>query len=169
MKKRVFGKKLGRSTTARRALFRALVRAMVLYGSIKTTKAKAKAVQIQINKLIKIGKAGDVPSKRRIYAYLANDRSISQKIYSISTEFLQTSGGYTRIVPLPRRLGDSAEMVRLEWSRKIEIDKQSKEGKIKGGEKQGRVKAKLVEAETEKAKPSLRSRIAKFGKIKSKK
>ncbi len=117
MKKRVYGKKLSRGRGSRKALFRSLMKALVQNGSIKTTKAKAKAVQGDIDKLVNIARDGNVAKRRMAFASLANDKETTNKLLNvIAPKFGKISSGYTRIIPLPQRRGDLAEMVRLEWT-----------------------------------------------------
>jgi len=120
MRKRVFGRKLSRERDSRRALFRALMRSLVEHGKIKTTKAKAKAIQADIDKIINLAKKGTVVSKRRVFAKLGNDKLTAKKIVEvIAPKFMDRSGGFTKRISLPRRKGDYAEIVRLEWVEEI--------------------------------------------------
>lgn len=144
MRKKVFGKQLSMETGTRRALYRALVRALALNGSIKTTKAKAKAVQGFVDKLITKAKKEDVPSRRRLYAKLGNDRETASLLAEISKNTLgDIKSGYTRMTALPRRKGDLAEVVRLEWTKKPEAIEKGKSGKSEA-------KTKLVKPENKK-------------------
>lgn len=116
MKKRVFGRKLGRDTDSRKALLRSLIRALVVSGKVKTTKAKAKAVQGDIDRLITLAKKGGISQRRNALRRLANDREIVNNIFDkVAKIFKARSGGFTRIVPLVPRKGDMAAMVRIEW------------------------------------------------------
>lgn len=127
MKKKVFGRKLSRSSKSRRGLFRSLVRAIVINGEIKTTYAKAKFLLPEFEKLINVAKKNDIAGRRRIYATLANDREITDKIFEIAKSFTGRSGGYIKTVNLPARRGDAARIVKLSWTEKIEVgDKKSK-------------------------------------------
>lgn len=120
MRKKVYGKQLGRSRTARRALFRSLIRSLVKNNRIKTTKAKARAVQPEIDRVIGIARAGGVSGRRRVNAILGNDRKTVQMIFDkVAPVFADRVSGYTRIIPLPPRKGDKAEVVRLEWSKEM--------------------------------------------------
>jgi large subunit ribosomal protein L17 len=120
MKKKVFGKGLSRSRTAKKALFRALIRALVLHGSIQTTRAKAKAVIPEIDKLVNIAKQKNVNSKRRVYSLLGNDRKVTDLLFSqVIPVFSKKESGFTRLINLPARRGDRAEMVRIEWTEKV--------------------------------------------------
>ncbi len=124
MKKRVFGRQLSRERDTRRALFRSLIRALVEHGKINTTKAKAKAIQADIDKLVNLAKKDSISAKRRIFAILGNDKETTKKILKeVVPSFSDRSGGYTRIVPLPARRGDAAQIVRFEWVKEIEVKK----------------------------------------------
>lgn len=155
MKKRVYGRRLSRGGGARKALFRSLIAALVAHGSIKTTKAKAKAIQGQVDKIINIAKNGSLASKRRVLSKLGNDRKTSQNIFNMITKaFLNRKSGYTRIVALPKRLGDAADMVRMEWVEKIGIREESKPEKAeKKKEKNGKsAKSKKSSSKVSKEK-----------------
>jgi large subunit ribosomal protein L17 len=147
MKKRVFGRKLSRNTNTRKALFRSLAASVVANGAITTTKAKAKAVQDQLEKLVTIAKDTSVASRRKLYATLANDRKTADKLFTLTQSvFKDVKGGYTRIISLPRRRGDFAEMARLEWSRlpekkTAETKSTGKVGKGKTGKKNSKSNA----------------------------
>jgi large subunit ribosomal protein L17 len=132
MKKRVFGRQLSQATKSRKALFRSLVKALVINGKIKTTKAKAKAVQGMVDKIINLAKDGSLSKKRKVYALLGNDRKISNQIFEIvKTGFSERNSGYTRVVNLPERRGDLSPMVRLEWTEEIGIKEKGKSDKSK--------------------------------------
>ena len=127
MKKKVFGKKLSRASTTRKALARSLAGSMIKNGSIETTHAKAVFVQHYLETLVKSAKAGGIAKRRRVYASLANNRQATDLIFTnIAPAFMQRSGGYTRIVKLPNRKGDQAKMARLEWVEKIEVSDKEK-------------------------------------------
>jgi large subunit ribosomal protein L17 len=133
MKKKVFGRKLGRSRPAREALFASLVRAMVLSGKIITTRAKAKAVQGDMERLVSLAKKGELSSQRKIMAYLDNSKdAFSALVYKVAPIFSTRTSGFTRLISLPSRKGDNARMVRIEWTEKIEEPKKAaKEKKVK--------------------------------------
>src|SRR5436190_10833104 len=117
MRKMVFGRKLSRSRKSRRALFRSLVLAIVKEGKIVTTKAKAKAVIPLVDKVITLGKKNTLSSKREILSDLGNDQKTTDRILNVLVpSFESRTSGFLRIIPLPLRRGDSAEVVRLEWT-----------------------------------------------------
>lgn len=130
MKKRKFGRKLSRGSGARKALYRSLIKALVEHGSITTTKVKAKTIQRDVDKMINIAKNDSVAARRRVYARLGNDRKTTDNIFKlIAPKFLVKKGGYTRIVNLPRRRGDYAEMARFEWTERVVVQQETKRGK----------------------------------------
>jgi large subunit ribosomal protein L17 len=128
MRKMVFGKKLSRGKKGREALLRSLARAVIVSGKVTTTKAKAKAIVGQIDKLVTLAKKGTLDSRRRVLAYLGNDREASQRLVNIlAPSFLGRNSGYTRVILLPPRKGDNAKMARLEWVDEVkEIKKEEK-------------------------------------------
>jgi large subunit ribosomal protein L17 len=117
---RVGGKKLSRSTGARRALFKSLLTELFRNERIETTEAKAKAVRAQAEKLISIARRGDLTARRRIYAELSSTLVAKKLMEEIAPEFKGRAGGYTRIYKLGPRKGDAAPMALIELVEKIE-------------------------------------------------
>ncbi len=114
MRHAVAGRKLGRPTGHRRALYRNLVTDLLRYERITTTLAKAKAIQPIAEKLVTVGKQ-DTVHHRRLAASTLYDRKIVQKLFDVvGPRFADRPGGYTRIIRLGPRLGDAAEMARIE-------------------------------------------------------
>lgn len=130
MRKRVKGKKLSRSRTARDALFRSQTRALIEYGEIKTTKAKAKAVQPWIDSLVAKSKKDTLASRRQVLAKLANNRRTADKLLMYAKGTKRNSG-FTRIVLLPSRRGDDAPMVKLLWVDELKKETSKKTTKKK--------------------------------------
>lgn len=128
MKKRIYGKKLARSQSARRALVRSLIRALVVNGKIVTTKAKAKVVQSEVEKCINLVKGSSLSSRRRLSSRLGNDRtSVDVLVNQIAPVFRKRSGGYTRLTLLTQRRGDVSKMARVEWTEAVESKLEKKE------------------------------------------
>ena len=153
MNKKVFGRKLGRSRPAREALFATLIRSMILSGKIETTKAKAKAIQGDLEHMITLAKKADLSSRRRALAYLDNQKSIVDMLFQqVGPFFSGRISGFTRIINLPPRRGDRAPMVRMEWTEKVEL--KAKEPKVKAKKvvesKKPEVKAKVVKKAVKK-------------------
>lgn len=134
MIKKVFGRKLGRGRSAREALFASLTRAIILSGKIVTTKAKAKAVQRDIEKTITLAKKATLSARRRVLSMLDNDKSTTDRIFAqVANSFKNRNSGFTRIINLVPRKGDNTPMVRLEWTEVLaEVKKaEKKESKSK--------------------------------------
>jgi large subunit ribosomal protein L17 len=114
MRHRRAGKKLGRDSAHRKALYSNLAGALIEHGRIKTTEAKAKAVKPFAEQMITLGKRGDLHARRLALAELRSQDVVHQLFADVAPRFADRLGGYTRIVKLGPRLGDSAEMVYLE-------------------------------------------------------
>lgn len=115
MRHRVYGKHLGRNRNQRKALFKGLVRSLILHESITTTEAKAKAVKGLIDKLVVKGKGGSASAKQFVQGFLP-DAAVSQKLLEeVAPRFLKRTSGFTSLVKLGRRLGDGAMMVKVSW------------------------------------------------------
>src|SRR4029079_14083155 len=108
------GKKLGRDSAHRKALYSNLAGALIEHGRIQTTEAKAKAVKPFAEKMITLGKRGDLHARRQALAALRSNNVVHQLFADVAPRFAQRPGGYTRIVRLGQRQGDAAEMVYLE-------------------------------------------------------
>ena len=108
------GKKLGRDSAHRRALYSNLAGALIEHGRIKTTEAKAKAVKPIAEQMITLGRRGDLHARRQALAELRSQEAVHQLFADVAPRFADRPGGYTRIVKLGHRPGDAAEMVYLE-------------------------------------------------------
>ena len=120
MRHQVAGKKLSRSTGARKALFKSLLTELFRNERIETTEAKAKAVRGQAEKLISIARRGDLAARRRVYAELSSTQVAKKLMEEIAPEFKGRTGGYTRIYKLGPRKGDAAPMALIELVEKLE-------------------------------------------------
>jgi large subunit ribosomal protein L17 len=114
MRHRRSGKKLGRDSAHRRALYANLAASLIEHGRIKTTEAKAKAVKPIAEQMITLGRRGDIHARRQALAYLRTQEVVHQLFSEVAPRFQDRPGGYTRIVKLGPRPGDSAPMVYLE-------------------------------------------------------
>jgi ribosomal protein L17 len=112
--------KLGRDSSARKALFRDLVTDLFIHERIETTEAKAKEVRSIAEKLITLAKRGDLHARRQVAAFVRREQAneeqdVIQKLFSeIAKRYAERPGGYTRILKLGPRRGDAAPMVYLE-------------------------------------------------------
>jgi len=108
------GKKLGRDSAHRKALYANLACSLIEHGRIRTTEAKAKAVKPYAEKMITLGRRGDLHARRQALAELRSQEAVHQLFAAIAPRMADRPGGYTRIVKLGHRQGDAAEMVYLE-------------------------------------------------------
>ena len=109
------GKKLGRDSAHRKALYSNLTGSLIEYGRIKTTVAKAKAVRPIAEKMITLGRRGDLAARRQALAYLRSNDIVHILFAEVAPRFTDRPGGYTRITKLGPRAGDAAEMAYLEF------------------------------------------------------
>ncbi len=127
MKHNIYGKKLNRDSSHRKALRMNLTREILEHGRIETTEAKAKFVRRNVERMITIAKRGikkaqesndetvGVHARRIAASRLGNDRDLVQKLFDeIAPRFANREGGYTRIYKLGPRKGDNAELVLIE-------------------------------------------------------
>src|ERR687887_961853 len=108
------GKKLGRDSAHRKALYSNLTGALIEHGRIRTTEAKAKAVRPIAEQMITLGRRGDVHARRQALAYLRSQDVVHKLFSDVGPRFANRPGGYSRIVKLGPRPGDAAPMAYLE-------------------------------------------------------
>jgi large subunit ribosomal protein L17 len=108
------GKKLGRDSAHRKALYSNLAGALIEHGRIKTTVTKAKAVKPFAEQMITLGRRGDLHARRQATAFLRSRDVVHHLFAEVAPRFKDRPGGYTRIVKLGPRQGDAAEMAYLE-------------------------------------------------------
>jgi len=114
MRHKMTGRKLGRDSGHRRAMYRNLVTDLLDYEKITTTEAKAKEVRGLTEKMITLGKGGGLHSRRRTLSFII-DKKVAEKVFTkLAPRYAERPGGYTRITKLGPRLGDGAAMVQLE-------------------------------------------------------
>ena len=114
MRHRRAGTKLGRDASHRKALYSNLTGALIEHGRIETTVTKAKAVRPIAEQMITLGRRGDVHARRQATAFLRSQDVVHKLFSEVAPRFRERAGGYSRIVRLGPRLGDSAEMAYLE-------------------------------------------------------
>lgn len=127
MRHRVSGYKLGRKTGSRKALYRILVNECIKRGKIRTTMAKAKAVQPKIEKLITLGRKGSQNDRKKAYSFVNSIETTNELFNIIGKKFEQRDSGFTRITKLGVRKGDSSHMVELSILDDISVESQEDE------------------------------------------
>jgi large subunit ribosomal protein L17 len=159
MRHRNAGFKLGRNTSHRRALLRNLVTSVITEDRVETTVAKAKAVRPHVERMITLGKKGDLHSRRQALSFLQTDNAVARLFDTVAPRYGDRNGGYLRIVRTGFQKGDGAEKAFIELlgaerelevksqkradlkaKKRAELEKQLEEGKkdedeVEGGEK----------------------------------
>ena len=108
------GRRLGRKTSHREAMFRNMVTSLLDHGKITTTDAKAKEIRVVAERMITLGKRGDLHSMR-LAASVIREKSVVSKLFStIAPRYKERLGGYTRIIKLGIRQGDAAPVSLIE-------------------------------------------------------
>ena len=114
MRHRNAGCKLGRNTSHRRAMLRNLVTSIIVMDRVETTITKCKATRPIVEKMITLGKRGDVHSRRQAAAYLMTPESVDRLFAVVAPRYGARNGGYSRITRTGARKGDAAEMAFIE-------------------------------------------------------
>ena len=115
MRHRKKGKTLDRRKGAREALLRGLVNNIILYERINTTKAKAKAMRPEVERVVTRAKDNSLAARRYVSARIYTDGARRKLFEVLAPRYKERAGGYLRIIPLKRRVGDGAEIVRIEF------------------------------------------------------
>jgi large subunit ribosomal protein L17 len=110
------GRKLGRTAAHRKALFRNLVLALVKHERIKTTDAKAKELRRYADRMVTLGKRGDLAARRLAFAFMQSRDAVKRLFDEIAPRFKERNGGYTRVVKFGFRRGDAAPLSIIEFS-----------------------------------------------------
>ncbi|MBI4334438.1 MAG: 50S ribosomal protein L17 [Chloroflexi bacterium] len=114
MRHRVAGRRFDRPTDHRLAMYRNLVRDVLLHEYVQTTEPKAKEIQSLCERVITMGKDGGLGARRRALSFLS-DKAVVDKVFTeLGPRYAGRPGGYTRIIKLPPRHGDGAPMAKIE-------------------------------------------------------
>jgi large subunit ribosomal protein L17 len=150
MRHKVAGWKLGRNTTHRRSLLRNLVTSLILEERVETTVPKAKAMRPHVEKMITLGKRGDLSARRQALAYLMTGAAVEKLFETIGPRFGDRQGGYLRIVRTGFQKGDGAEkaFIELLGSEKVIDEKRQKRAEARAKRAEEAKKA-MAEAEAQ--------------------
>ena len=116
-------KYFSRKFNARKALLRGLIVSLVEHGRIKTTIVKAKELRRHVEKAITLGKKDDLATRRLLMSRVPNETTVNTIMTDLSKRFAARPGGYTRIIKIGRRPGDTSEMAFIEF---VDFDWQDK-------------------------------------------
>ena len=114
MKHRIKGKKLNRTSSHRKALFKNMAQAIIKHEQIITTLPKAKTMKPIIDKLITLGKKGSLHARRQAFSQLRDNNIVSKLFGDLATRYAERQGGYSRVLKAGYRYGDAASMAVLE-------------------------------------------------------
>ncbi len=150
MRHKVAGWKLGRNTSHRRSLLRNLVTSLIVEERIETTVPKAKALRPLVEKMITLGKRGDLSARRQAGAYLMTKEAVTRLFDTVAPRFGDREGGYLRIIRAGWRKGDGADtaFVELLGSEKLQEEKREKRAAVRSKRAEEAKKA-MEEAEAQ--------------------
>lgn len=150
MRHKEAGWKLGRNTSHRRALLRNLVTSLILEERIETTVPKAKAMRPNVEKMITLGKRGDLAARRQAAAYLLSREAVDKLFETIGPRFGDRNGGYLRIVRTRWQSGDGADkaFIELLGSEKVIDERRQKRAEARA-KRAAEAKKAMEEAEAQ--------------------
>jgi len=154
------GKKLGRTPSHRKAMFRNMVTSLLKHERIVTTEVKAKEIGRLTEKMITLGKRGDLHARRQAVAFLQSNEVVKRLFSEYAGRYASRAGGYTRVLKLEPRAGDNAPMALVELVDRPITESKTPKGKEKAKEKaaapqEGKKGTKVKkESKTQSAKPA---------------
>jgi large subunit ribosomal protein L17 len=119
MRHRCNSLKLGRTSQHRDMMLGSMVASLIKHNRIRTTQAKAKAAARLADKVVTLGKRGDLAARRRAAALLRQEDAVVKLFASVAPAFQARKGGYTRVTKLVQRQSDGAPMALLEWTETV--------------------------------------------------
>lgn len=120
------GRKLNRTSAHRKALFKNMVLALIRHERITTTDPKAKELRRVADRMVTLGKQGDLAARRRAFAALQSHEAVKKLFDEIAPRFKERNGGYTRVVKFGHRRGDAAMLSVIEFTGQEEQTKAKK-------------------------------------------
>jgi large subunit ribosomal protein L17 len=114
MKHRIKGKKLNRTSSHRKALFKNMAQAIIKHEQIVTTLPKAKTMKPIVDKLITLGKKGSLHARRQAFSKLRDENMVAKLFGTLAPRYADRNGGYTRVLKAGYRYGDAAAMAVIE-------------------------------------------------------
>ena len=114
MRHRMSGRKLNRTSSHRKAMFSNMTASLLLHEQIKTTKPKAKDLRVFVDKMITLGKRGDLHARRQAFSFLQDKIVVAKLFAALATRYKDRHGGYSRVLAAGYRYGDAAPMAIIE-------------------------------------------------------
>ncbi|MEI7998764.1 MAG: 50S ribosomal protein L17 [Candidatus Omnitrophota bacterium] len=161
MRHKIAGNRLSRNRSLRKATLRDLAKATLIDQRICTTRAKAKEARRLVEKLITLGKKDTLAARRRAFAILCDHTLVSSLFKETAPRFKNRLGGYTRIIPFNKRIGDNAEMVFLELTEKDRVIISGQKLRKKNEESTPKVEDAQVKPVAEEGKSTVKSEHSK--------
>ncbi|MBI1729465.1 50S ribosomal protein L17 [Candidatus Acetothermia bacterium] len=115
MRHRKSFRKLGRISGYRKLMMAGQVKVLIEHGKVDTTVHRAKESAVMANKMITWAKRGDMHSRRLAFRILQDKKMVEKLFAELGPKYTSRDGGYTRVLRIPPRIGDGAEMARLMW------------------------------------------------------
>lgn len=128
MNHHIAGRKLGRTTDHKEAMIRNLVTALILHDKLTTSVAKAKELKMIADRMITLGKKGDLASIRRAAQTVRSKEALGKLFKELAPRFVARNGGYTRVIRHKNRRGDGAPMAIIEWVESSTLEAPEKKG-----------------------------------------
>ncbi len=154
MRHRKAGYKLGRNTSHRRAMLRNLVTSIILEDRVETTITKAKAARPHVEKMITLGKRGDLAARRQALAYLMTREAVARLFETVAPRYGDREGGYLRIVRSGFQKGDGAEKAFVEMLGVEKILEEKREKRAEARAKRRETIDKAMAEQDEQGPPS---------------
>jgi len=143
MRHGIKGRKLNRKSNHRKSLLQNLCLSLIEHEQITTTVPKAKELRPVVEKMVTLGKRGDLHARRQALSYLNNDKELVAKLFdTLASRYEERNGGYTRIMKAGFRFGDSAPMAVIEFVER-DTDAKGKKDLIREAEE----RAQLIDEE----------------------
>lgn len=140
------GRKLNRTSAHRKALFMNLANALIKHEQITTTLPKAKDLRPYVEKLVTLGKRGDLHARRQALSQLQDKDMVSKLFAAIAERYKERNGGYIRVLKAGFRYGDNAPMAIIEFVDRDVTAKGQDSGPVQGGDDDFEPEAKKVAA-----------------------
>ena len=141
MRHRMSGRKLNRTSQHRQMLFRNMAQALVKHEQIVTTLPKAKALRPVVERLITLGKRGDLHARRLAFARLRSEEAVAKLFKELGPRYEGRQGGYCRIIKAGYRYGDAAAMAVIEFVDRNEDARGQDSGPVEVGDAEPAAKA----------------------------
>jgi large subunit ribosomal protein L17 len=159
MNHHIAGRKLGRTTDHKLAMLRNLVTSLITHDKLTTTEAKAKELRRIADRMITLGKKGNLAAIRKAAQTVRTKEALGKLFNDLAPLFAGRNGGYTRIIRYKNRHGDHAPMAIIEWTESTAVKEPEKKAADKKGTEKKAAEKKTVEKKTS-AKKSLEKKAA---------